>query len=244
MEPPRHLAASHLARAREDALAYFRELDVAHDVVLGQFEGYRQLEGVAEGSTTDTFIAARLWIDNERWRGVPFLLRTGKRMAASAQRVTLVLRRDPGSLYGDRVPVGRISVSLAGDGAIEVTAAVKRPGPDLDLELGTARLDLDDVDGEPLPPYASLLDDVLHGDHTLFTTPAGLADAWRAFAPLLRPDRPQVQPYPPGSWGPAAAAELAGPDGWALGGSKDGGAEGSARAPRERVHRPGVTRAP
>ncbi len=221
MEPPQHLAASHLARAREDALVCFRELDVAHDVVLGQFEGYRQLEGVAEGSTTDTFIAARLWIDNERWRGVPFLLRTGKRMAASAQRVTLVLRRDPGSLYGDRVPVGRVSVSLAGDGAIEVTAAVKRPGPDLDLELGTARLDLDDVDGESLPPYASLLDDVLHGDHTLFTTPAGLADAWRAFAPLLGPDRPQVQPYPPGSWGPAAAAELAGPEGWALGGSTD-----------------------
>jgi len=226
MEPPRHLAASHLARAREDALACFRELDVAHDVVLGQFEGYRHLEGVAEGSTTDTFIAARLWIDNERWRGVPFLLRTGKRMAASAQRVTLVLRRDPTSLYGDRVPVGRISVSLAGDGAIEVTAAVKRPGPDLDLELGTARLDLDDVDGESLPPYASLLDDVLHGDHTLFTTPAGLADAWRAFAPLLGPDRPQVQPYPPGSWGPAAAAELAGPGGWALGGSKGGGSKG------------------
>src|SRR5665648_1080647 len=197
----------------------FRELDaVVHDVVLGQFEGYRELKSVAEGSTTDTFIAARLWIDNHRWRGVPFLLRTGKRMAASAQRVTLVLRRDPGSLYGDRVPVGRISVSLAGDGAIEVTAAVKRPGPDLDLELGTARLDLDDVDGESLPPYASLLDDVLHGDHTLFTTPAGLADAWRAFAPLLGPDRPQVLPYPPGSWGPAAAAELAGPDGWALGG--------------------------
>src|SRR5665647_989701 len=221
MEPPLHLAASHLARAREDALACFRELDVAHDVVLGQFEGYRELKSVAEGSTTDTFIAARLWIDNHRWRGVPFLLRTGKRMAASAQRVTLVLRRDPGSLYGDRVPVGRISVSLAGDGAIEVTAAVKRPGPDLDLELGTARLDLDDVDGEPLPPYASLLDDVLHGDHTLFTTPAGLADAWRAFAPLLGPDRPQVQPYAPGSWGPSAAAELAGPGGWALGGSTD-----------------------
>lgn len=225
MEPPRHLAASHLARAREDALACFRELDVAHDVVLGQFEGYRQLEGVAEGSTTDTFIAARLWIDNDRWRGVPFLLRTGKRMAASAQRVTLVLRRDPTSLYGDRVPVGRISVSLAGDGAIEVTAAVKRPGPGLDLELGTARLDLDDVDGEPLPPYASLLDDVLHGDHTLFTTPAGLADAWRAFAPLLGPDRPPVQPYAPGSWGPAAAAELAGPGGWALGGPTDGGSK-------------------
>ncbi len=218
MEPPRHLAVSDLARAREDALGDFRPLDPTADVVLGQFEGYRDIEGVAADSQTDTFIAARLWIDNDRWRGVPFLLRTGKRMAAGAQRVTLLLRRDPEHLFGDTVPTGRISLSLAGDGAIEITSAVKRPGPDLDLAAGTAHLDLDDVQpGEPLPPYASLLDDVLRGDRTLFTTPAGLASAWRAFAPLLGPDRPDVQPYAPGSWGPAAADDLAAPEGWALG---------------------------
>lgn len=217
MEPPRHLAASDLACAREDALRCFRPLDPA-DVVLGQVEGYRDIEGVADDSTTDTFVAARLWVDNDRWRGVPFLLRTGKRMAASAQRVTLVLRRDPEHLYGDRVPAGRISVSLAGDGAIEVTSAVKRPGPDLDLAAGTARLDLDDVaPGEPLPAYASLLDDVLHGDRTLFTTPGGLEAAWRAFEPLLGDARPPVQPYAPGSWGPTAALALADPEGWTLG---------------------------
>ncbi len=218
MEPPRHLAVEDLARAREEALRDFRDLDPA-DVVLGQFEGYREIEGVADDSQTDTFIAARLWIDNDRWRGVPFLLRTGKRMAASAQRVTLVLRRDPEHLYGDEVPTGRISVSLAGDGAIEVTSVVKRPGPDLDLAVGTARLDLDDVEpGAPLPAYASLLDDVLHGDRTLFTTPGGLEAAWRAFAPLLGPDRPEVVPYAPGSWGPDSALELAEPEGWTLGG--------------------------
>ena len=218
MEPPRHLAVSDLARAREEALADFRPLDPANDVVLGQFEGYREIEGVADDSRTDTFIAARLWVDNDRWRGVPFLLRTGKRMAASAQRVTLLLRRDPDRLFGDKVPGGRITLSLAGDGAIEVTSAVKRPGPDLDLAAGTARLDLDDVEpGEPLPAYASLLDDVLHGDRALFTTPGGLASAWAAFAPLLGPDRPDVHPYKPGSWGPAEAAALAEPEGWALG---------------------------
>lgn len=218
MEPPRHLAASELARAREDALRCFRPLDPAADVVLGQFEGYRAIEGVGGDSTTDTFVAARLWVDNDRWRGVPFLMRTGKRLAASAQRVTLVLRRDPEHLYGDRVPTGRISVSLAGDGAIEVTSAVKRPGPDLDLASGTARLDLDDVEpGDPLPAYASPLDDVLHGDRTLFTTPGGLEAAWTAFAPLLGYARPPVQPYAPGSWGPPAALALADPEGWTLG---------------------------
>ena len=218
MEPPRHLAVEDLARAREDALRCFRPLDPADDVVLGQFQGYREIDGVADDSTTDTFVAARLWVDNDRWRGVPFLLRTGKRLAASAQRVTLVLRRDPEHLYGDRVPTGRISVSLAGDGAIEITSAVKRPGPDLDLASGTARLDLDDVEpGEPLPAYASLLDDVLHGDRTLFTTPGGLEAAWTAFAPLLGDARPAVQPYAPGSWGPRAALALAEPEGWTLG---------------------------
>ncbi len=219
MEPPARLAVEELAQAREDALRAFRPLD-PDDVVLGQFEGYRDLDDVADDSTTDTFIAARLWVDNDRWRGVPFLLRTGKRMAVSAQRVSLVLRRDPAHLYGERVPGGRISVSLAGDGAIEITSAVKQPGPDLVLATGTARLDLDDVEpGETLPAYASLLDDVLHGDRTLFTTPGGLEAAWSAFAPLLDERRPAVQPYAPGSWGPTAALALADPEGWTMGGS-------------------------
>ncbi|MCL3860964.1 glucose-6-phosphate dehydrogenase [Actinotalea sp. K2] len=217
MEPPRALAADDLARVREEVIGCFRPLE-ADDVVLGQFEGYRDIEGVADDSTTDTFVAARLWIDNERWRGVPFLLRTGKRMAASAQRVSLVLRRDPVEIFGDGVAPGCVSLSLAGDGSIEVTANVKRPGPDLALATGTARLDLGDVEtGDTLPAYASLLHDVLVGDRTLFTTPRGLADAWAAFEPLLGPARPEPLPYAPGSWGPAEADALAAPAGWVLG---------------------------
>ncbi|MCU1431207.1 MAG: glucose-6-phosphate dehydrogenase [Actinotalea sp.] len=218
MEPPRNLAESDLLRAREEVIGAFRPLDPENDVVLGQFDGYQEIEGVREGSDTDTFIAARLWIDNDRWRGVPFLLRSGKRMAESAQRVSLVLRRDPVRLFGEEVPASVVSLSLKGDGAIEITTALKKPGPDLDLATGTARLDLDDVEpGEPLPAYASLLDDVLHGDKTLFTTPIGLEAAWTAFEPLLGPGRPAPLPYAPGSWGPEAAIALAAPDGWMLG---------------------------
>jgi glucose-6-phosphate 1-dehydrogenase len=155
-------------------------------------------------------------VDDDRWRGVPFLLRTGKRLAAQAQRVTLVLRT-PDELFGEPAGPGRISLSLAGDGAIDITTTVKRPGPDLRLATGTASLALDDVSpGDPLSPYASLLHDVLVGDRTLFTTPAGLRAAWAAFAPLLGPDRPDPEPYEPGSWGPARADALAGPDGWVL----------------------------
>ncbi|NKY11436.1 glucose-6-phosphate dehydrogenase [Cellulomonas hominis] len=216
MEPPPALDAAHLAAAREAVIARFRPLDPAHDVVLGQFAGYRDLDGVAGDSTTDTFVAARLWVDDDRWRGVPFLLRTGKRLAAQAQRVTLVLRT-PDELFGEPAGPGRISLSLAGDGAIDITTTVKRPGPDLRLATGTASLALDDVSpGDPLSPYASLLHDVLVGDRTLFTTPAGLRAAWAAFAPLLGPDRPDPEPYEPGSWGPARADALAGPDGWVL----------------------------
>ncbi|WHP16065.1 glucose-6-phosphate dehydrogenase [Cellulomonas sp. ES6] len=216
MEPPARMDAAHLATAREHVIGCFRPLDPVRDVVLGQFEGYRDVDGVAEGSRTDTFVAARLWVDNDRWRGVPFLLRTGKRMAVSAQRVTLVLRT-PDELFGEPTGPGRISLSLSGDGAIDVTTTVKQPGAELRLATGTASLSLDDVSpGEPLPPYASLLHDVLAGDRTLFTTPQGLRAAWEAFAPLLGPDRPEPEPYAPGTWGPARADALAGPDGWVL----------------------------
>ncbi|WP_282948340.1 glucose-6-phosphate dehydrogenase [Cellulomonas endometrii] len=217
MEPPARMDAAHLAAAREKVIGSFRPLDPENDVVLGQFEGYRDIDGIADDSTTDTFVAARLWIDNDRWRDVPFLLRTGKRMAASGQRVTLVLKT-PDELFGEPTGPGRISVSLAGDGGIDITTTVKQPGPDLRLATGTASLALDDVSpGEPLPPYASLLHDVLAGDRTLFTTPGGLRAAWAAFAPLLGPGRPEAEPYEPGTWGPARADALAGPDGWVLG---------------------------
>ena len=100
MEPPASLGALDLQAAREKVIKSFRPLDPA-EVVLGQFDGYRDVPGVAPKSTQDTFVAARLWIDNPRWRGVPFYLRTGKRLAASQQRVSLILRdrpaRSPGS---------------------------------------------------------------------------------------------------------------------------------------------------
>ncbi|GEK22951.1 glucose-6-phosphate dehydrogenase [Cellulomonas xylanilytica] len=217
MEPPRRLDAANLGTAREDVIAHFRPLDPAEDVVLGQYDGYRDIDGVPDDSTTDTFVAARLWVDTERWKGVPFLLRTGKRMAASAQQVTLVLRT-PEELFGSPVGPNRVIVSLAGSGELKVTTTVKRPGAFLDLATGTADLALSDVEpGESLPPYAGLLEDVLVGDRTLFTTATGLASAWSAFAPLLGDDRPAPEPYAVGSWGPESADRLADPHGWALG---------------------------
>jgi glucose-6-phosphate 1-dehydrogenase len=198
-------------------LASFRPLDPARDVVLGQFEGYRDIDGVAEDSTTDTFIAARLWVDTDRWRGVPFLLRTGKRLAESHQRVSLLLRTPEGPV--DTVPGhgNVVSLSLSGSGALDIGLVAKEPGPTLSLTAARTTLDLKQVPGgTPLPPYVSLIHDVLTGDRSLFTTSDGLAKAWEAFSPLQE-NPPKVQPYAPGSWGPEAAGPLAEPCGWLLG---------------------------
>jgi glucose-6-phosphate 1-dehydrogenase len=216
MEPPASLAPADLQEARESVLAAFRPL-AREDVVLGQFEGYRDIDGVPDDSDTDTFVAARLWVDTDRWRDVPFLLRTGKRMADSAQRVSLVMRRPDGPVQDVPGTGNVVSLSLQGNGELDVHLVAKRPGAELAMSEATARLDLSDVPGgSPLPPYASLLHDVLTGDRSLFTTSAGLEHAWRAVAPVLE-DRPEVQPYEPGGWGPKAALDLAAPCGWLLG---------------------------
>ena len=213
MEPPASLDAVDLLGARESVIASFRPLDPG-EVVLGQYGGYRDVEGVADDSDTDTFIAARLWVDTDRWRGVPFLLRTGKRLAVSEQRVTLVLRPPTDGPVTDAPPTA-ISLSLKGTGELDVEVVTKRPGPEIALTTRSAPLPLSDGDGPDLPAYATLIRDVLVGDRSLFTSSEGLAATWRVLAPLID-DRPDVQGYDPGSWGPDAGTELAGPDGWWL----------------------------
>lgn len=214
MEQPASMDADDLQSAREEVIGCFRPLDPA-EVVLGQYDGYREVKGIAPDSTTDTFVAARMWVDNDRWRGVPFLMRTGKRMAASTQRVSVVFKA-PASTP---IPAdgGVLSFSLAGNGAVDLSMVVKEPGPGLSLVISDASIVLGDVEGaDALPPYVRLIHDVLIGDRSLFTRPDGLASAWNVLQPVLD-HRPAVQPYPQGSWGPAAAAQLAAPGRWLLG---------------------------
>jgi len=215
MEPPVDLSAESLQTAREAVISAFRPLDPA-DVVLGQYDGYRDLPEVADDSTTDTFVAARMWVDTDRWHGVPFLLRTGKCLRRSEQRVSLVFRRPEGPLR--HVPVGGsvLGLSMKGDGQISLDLVVKEPGPTEELTSGRALLPLATVRGaDPLPPYVRLLHDVLLGDRSLFTRPDGLAAAWEVLQPLLD-GPPAVLAYPVGSDGPAAATALAGHSGWVL----------------------------
>jgi glucose-6-phosphate 1-dehydrogenase len=217
MEPPASLGPLDLQAAREEVIGCFRALDPA-EVVLGQFDGYRDVPGVAADSSRDTFVAARLWIDNDRWRGVPFYLRTGKRLAATEQRVSLILR-EPGGPLADQLPRGSnvLSFSLAGDGEIDLSLMAKKPGPSLEVETAHVSLPLSHLQGaDPLPPYVRLIHDVLLGDRSLFTRPDGLAAVWEAATPLLA-NPPKVRPYKQGSWGPAEARELVAPGRWLLG---------------------------
>jgi glucose-6-phosphate 1-dehydrogenase len=217
MEPPASLGALDLQAAREMVISCFRPLDPA-EVVLGQFDGYRDVPGIDPHSTRDTFVAARLWIDNDRWRGVPFYLRTGKQLATSAQRVSLILREPQGPLAG-QLPrdANVLCFSLAGDGEIDLSLATKRPGPGLDLDVAHANIPLASLSGaDPLPPYVRLIHDVLLGDRSLFTRPDGLAAVWKVAEPLLT-SPPPIASYAPGSWGPAPARGLVEPGRWLLG---------------------------
>jgi glucose-6-phosphate 1-dehydrogenase len=217
MEPPASLHALDLQAAREKVISCFRPLDPS-EVVLGQFDGYRDVPGVAPQSSRDTFVAARLWIDNERWRGVPFYLRTGKRLAATEQRVSLVLREPAGPLAGQLPPDANVlSFSLAGNGEIDLSLVAKKPGPALDLDVAHTAISLSQLKGaNPLPPYVRLIHDVLLGDRSLFTRPDGLAAVWKVAEPLLS-SPPPVASYRPGSWGPAEAGQLIEPGRWLLG---------------------------
>ena len=217
MEPPASLGPADLQAAREKVIGCFRPLDPA-EVVLGQFDGYRDVPGVSPNSARDTFVAARLWIDNDRWRGVPFYLRTGKRLAATEQQVSLILREPAGPLAG-QLPADSnvLSFSLAGSGEIGLSLMAKKPGPALAVEVAQASIPLAGLkDADPLPPYVRLIHDVLLGDRSLFTRPDGLAATWKAAGPLLT-NPPKVVPYAPGSWGPAEARELIAPGRWLLG---------------------------
>lgn len=212
MEPPLSLGADDLQDARESVIAAFRPLD-PKEVVYGQYDGYRETEGIADDSTRETFVAAKLWVDTDRWRDVPFILRTGKMLDHSAQRVSLVFRRPTDGPIKHIPSDGTVlTFDLSGDGAIDMTVTVKEPGSGTSLSAGHLSLPLDSV-ADGLSPYSRLINDVLRGDRSLFTRPDGLAHVWDVAAPLLA-DPPAPQPYAAGSSGPAAARDLPGACGW------------------------------
>ena len=216
MEPPHCLEPDCLAEAREEVIGCFRPLS-ASDVVVGQYDGYRGTSDVPVDSRTETYVAARMWIDDERWRGVPFLMRTGKCLVESRQRVSVVFKDAVPGLPGQPGGGSILGFELSGDGEIDLGLVIKQPGPEMTLGVGTTTLPLGSAsNGPPLPAYSLLLHDVLIGDRSLFTRPDGLEHVWTVADGIVR-NKPEPIPYARGSWGPPQAADLARPHAWVLG---------------------------
>jgi glucose-6-phosphate 1-dehydrogenase len=227
MEPPVSLDAKHLRDEKAKVFDALKPLDVAH-VVRGQYAGYRDELGVAAGSATETMAAVRAEIDNWRWAGVPFFLRSGKRLAASRQVITLGFHQPPLRMFPiDRshLPAGKrneIVIDFADPGAITVGFLAKEPGATMDL--GAAEMTFRYADSFcadcGLEGYERLLLDAMLGDQSLFTRADGIERLWEISAPLLD-NPPPIQPYAPGSWGPQPALDhLAAPYRWQLTGGR------------------------
>ena len=206
---------------RDAKAALFADLQPLRpeDVVFGQYAGYRDEEDVDDDSDVETFVAIEAHVDNDRWRGVPFHLRTGKKLAETRRTITLRFRTPETDLFDGGAPgPNELVLELTDDPEITVEMRAKRPGPDMELAEAAMKVDLvEAIDGhpDPLEAYERLLLDVLRNDQTLFTRSDEVDRLWQVCQPVLD-DRPQVQPYEPGSWGPQAALDL--PEGgWHLG---------------------------
>jgi glucose-6-phosphate 1-dehydrogenase len=188
------------------------------DVVRGQYDGYRDIEGVAPDSDTETFVAARVFVDNWRWAGVPFFLRTGKRMAESRSSITLAFCDPPRRMFRNVPAEGfgndHLTIELGPHEGISITFLAKIPGPA--IELGPAQMHFryeGSFGSELIEAYERLLHDALLGDRTLFTRADGIERTWEVVAEVLD-NPPLLHKYAQGSWGPEAAKELIAPKAW------------------------------
>ncbi|MDP9167642.1 MAG: glucose-6-phosphate dehydrogenase [Actinomycetota bacterium] len=217
MEPPVHLDERSLRNEKAKVFAAMQPLDPQR-VVFGQYDGYRDEDGVADDSTVETFVALEAFVDTERWQGVPFYLRTGKALGASRRTVTVTFRTPPMGRFGDSdYGPNQLMIELSDSPKFDVSLMAKRPGPRMDLVPLTFHLNVadEDPDDVPLEAYERLLLDVLRGDQTLFTRADEVDRLWQICQPVLD-HRPPAQPYPRGSWGPEDALTLPGPGGWRL----------------------------
>ena len=221
MEPPTALAAGPINEEKNKVFRSMRLLDPSQ-VVRGQYEGYRDIPGVAPDSDTETLVALRCEIDNWRWAGVPFFLRTGKQMGGGERIISIAFREPPKSMFPDNSGMGtqgpdHLTFDLADSSKLSLSFYGKKPGPGMKLEKLSLQFALHETgeDADVLEAYERLIHDAMVGDHTLFNTAEGIERLWEVSTPLLE-DPPPVQPYPKGSWGPESINELAAPRRWRL----------------------------
>ena len=205
MEPPAEADGAATDAAKVALLNSVRELR-PDDVVRAQYRGYRDETGVAPDSNVETYIAARLSIDNPRWSGVPFFISTGKCLAETATTVRVRLKPPSHPLF-DHSDLARneFCFRLSPDVAIALIARSKLPGEAMigeDVDLVEVKPPVDEM-----KPYERLLGDALEGDHTLFGSFEGIQSAWRIVQPILEAKVP-LRTYDRGSWGPAVSGSF------------------------------------
>jgi len=211
MEPPVGVGAEALRDERVKVLKATEPVDPS-DVVRGQYRGYRHEEGVAPDSDVEPFAALRLAIESWRWAGVPFYLRAGKNLAASATEVVVEFKQPPRLLFAERES-GRphpnhMRFCLGPAEAVSFTLDVKALGEQLvsrPAEFSTTPEAFGT--GRAADPYERLIDDALQGDARRFAREDSVEEAWRVVEPVLEHPDPVVA-YEPGSWGPPEADRI------------------------------------
>jgi glucose-6-phosphate 1-dehydrogenase len=222
MEPPVSLSAGPLRDEKAKVFEALRPIDVRH-VVRGQYDGYRSEPGVAPDSRTETLVAVRAEVENWRWDGVPFFLRSGKAMSASRQVITLGFHQPPTRMFRvhrQDVPAGRVNeivIDFADPGSITTDFLAKIPGPELALGHATMTFSYSEsfATANALEGYEHLILMAMIGDQSLFTRSDGIERLWEISTPLLE-NPPPVEPYPRGSWGPESVSRLVAPYRWHL----------------------------
>ncbi len=220
MEPPAALEADQIANEKIKVLRAIRPITPEH-VVYGQYaaamsngeqlKSYRQEAGVAPNSDVETYAAVRLQINNWRWQGVPFYIRTGKRLPRRVSRIVISFRCPPVSVFHPYdaclLQSNRLEITLQPNEGFNLSFEVKKPGSGMEVQTQQMRFRYAEVFG-PLPDaYETLLMDVLRGDRTLFVRSDEIEASWELYDPLLRL-RPPVRPYAAGCWGPPEADAL------------------------------------
>jgi glucose-6-phosphate 1-dehydrogenase len=221
MEPPTALEPHAITEEKNKVFRSLQPLDT-EQVIRGQFDGYRDEAGVAPDSQTETLVALHCCVDNWRWSGVPFYLRTGKRMGDGARIISIAFREPPQSMFPMGSGVGEfgpdhLTFDLDESSRVSLSFYGKRPGMGMHLDKVSMQFSLQEVDREKdtFEAYERLIYDAMAGDHTLFTTAEGIERLWEISQPLLD-NPPPVRPYAPGSWGPEGINELIAPHKWRL----------------------------
>ena len=228
MEPPSSFNADAIRNEKAKVFESIRPLAL-EDTVRGQYSGYTNAQGVAIGSQTPTFAALKLNIDNWRWKGVPFYLRSGKAMARKTSEIIIEFQRPPHLMFHmpdeNQFTPNILSLCIQPDEGIHLRFEAKLP--DSDQEMRSVDMDFhyySSFNGTLLPDaYERLLLEALQGDASLFTRADAIIEAWNLIDPILQgwegQEAPELVIYKPGSWGPRAADELLGRSGrkWRLG---------------------------